>query len=100
MEDPAYNLELKQSLTIKPKDFRMRAALRSRRGNRLSATPSSPLKVNGGQGQPHAFQLPKPMKQVEGAIPLYVLYGSNTGTSESFAQRIVNDATTYGVYGR
>ena len=27
--------------------------------------------------------------------PLYVLYGSNTGTSESFTQRIASDAPAY-----
>ncbi|KZP32063.1 cytochrome P450 [Athelia psychrophila] len=91
MEDPGYTLELKQSLTIKPKDFRIRAAPRSRT-NRISATPSSPRTLRGSGAR--AFALPT--KPVEGATPLYVLYGSNTGTSESFAQRIVNDATTYG----
>ncbi|KAF7980075.1 hypothetical protein HWV62_39868 [Athelia sp. TMB] len=90
MEDPSYTLELKQSLTIKPKDFRIRAVPRSTI-HRISAIATSPLKANGSS---HAFTLPT--KPIEGAIPLYVLYGSNTGTSESFAQRIVNDANAYG----
>ncbi|KAF7976157.1 hypothetical protein HWV62_7475 [Athelia sp. TMB] len=90
MEDPSYTLELKQSLTIKPKDFRIRAVPRSTI-HRISAIATSPLKANGSS---HAFALPT--KPIEGAIPLYVLYGSNTGTSESFAQRIVNDANAYG----
>ena len=31
-----------------------------------------------------------------GHNPLYVFYGSNTGTSESFAQRIASDAQAHG----
>lgn len=34
----------------------------------------------------------------EASQPLYVLYGSNTGTSESFAQRIADSAASYGTY--
>ncbi|KAF7973316.1 hypothetical protein HWV62_15559 [Athelia sp. TMB] len=90
--DPSYTLELKQALTIKPRDLKIRAALRQR-SNKISATPSSPLKVNAGLPS-QAFQLPA--KDLEGLVPLYVLYGSNTGTSESFAQRVVTDAPKYG----
>ncbi|KAJ7257292.1 fatty acid hydroxylase [Mycena rebaudengoi] len=32
-----------------------------------------------------------------GMLPLYVLYGSNSGTSEAFAQRVANDAPSYGI---
>lgn len=90
--DPSYNLELKQTLTIKPAALGIRAALRQR-ANKITATPSSPLKVDGGISS-QAFRLPS--NRTEGSVPLYVLYGSNTGTSESFAQRIATDAPNYG----
>lgn len=91
--DPSYTLELKQALTIKPKGLEIRAALRQRT-NKISATPSSPLKAKTSGGTPQAFQLPLP--RTDASVPLYVLYGSNTGTSESFAQRIVTDSAKYG----
>lgn len=86
--NPSYTLELKQALTIKPKDLRIRAALRTT-GRRLSASPSTHFKSSG--------LTVTPVPTTNGAtIPLYVLYGSNTGTSEAFAQRIVGDAPSYG----
>ena len=33
----------------------------------------------------------------EAKHPMYVLYGSNTGTSESFAQRIATNGASYGM---
>ena len=93
MHDPSYELELKQTLTIKPHNFFIHAVPRKGR-TRLLATPSSALlsqdastsherdgsSVNGG----------------DGSKPLYVLYGSNTGTSESFAQRLASAASAHG----
>jgi cytochrome P450/NADPH-cytochrome P450 reductase len=93
--DPSYALELKQALTIKPKGLEIRAALRQRT-NKILAVPSSPLKAKISGGTPQAFQLPLP--RTDASVPLYVLYGSNTGTSESFAQRIVTDSAKYGFY--
>ena len=89
--DPSYNLELQQALTIKPKGMQIRAALRQR-ANKISAVPSSPLKLEGS----HSQTVTLPPVRPEASVPLYVLYGSNTGTSESFAQRIATDAPNYG----
>jgi cytochrome P450 / NADPH-cytochrome P450 reductase len=88
--DPSYTLELQQALTIKPKGLYIRAALRTG-PRRLSSTSPTPLKADGGfaTGLVHA-------PAVDGMTPLYVLYGSNTGTSEAFAQRIASDAPAYG----
>lgn len=88
--DPSYNLGLKQALTIKPKDLQIRAVLRTDK-QRLTASPSTTLKVGAGTTSSGS-----PAPRVDGSTPLYVLYGSNTGTSEGFAQRIVNDAPGYG----
>lgn len=87
--DPSYTLELKQALTIKPKGLKIRATLRTT-SCRLSTTPSSPLIVTAHKPSPHV------RAQATDGMPLYVLYGSNTGTSEAFAQRIASDASAYG----
>ncbi|KAF8998906.1 cytochrome P450 oxidoreductase OrdA-like protein [Hymenopellis radicata] len=91
--DPSYTLQIQQTMTLKPKNLRIRARLRTD-GPRLSA--SSALNVK------RMYDSPAP--SVKGSIPtpgdakatLYVLYGSNTGTSESFSQRIAGEAVSYG----
>ena len=97
MEDPSYELVIKQTLTIKPKDFRIRVALRVDRAPPLprpstfsarSAKSTSKSAGSTGSGS---------VSPVEAKQPVYVLYGSNTGTSETFAQRIVNDAAARGM---
>ncbi|KAF5387254.1 hypothetical protein D9757_006892 [Collybiopsis confluens] len=85
--DPTYNLELKQALTVKPKDFYIHATLRTQR----SARRVTPILIS----QPNVQPKPDPSTS-KVRIPIYILYGSNTGTSEAFAQRIANDATNYG----
>ncbi|KAJ7067224.1 fatty acid hydroxylase [Mycena amicta] len=95
LADPSYTLHLKQTLTIKPKDFYIRAALRSDKGGSqmLYAAPSSTLlsgrdsDASSGRTVGHVGKVGK---------PLYVLYGSNTGTSEAFAQRVANAAPSFG----
>ena len=92
-DDSTYNLQIKSTLTIKPKDFYMRATLRdgwtatkveqSLAGSIRSEGSSAPSKPN--------------VKQVdENAQPLTVLYGSNSGTCEAFAQTIAADAAAHG----
>ncbi|KAJ6454166.1 fatty acid hydroxylase [Mycena sanguinolenta] len=87
--DPSYILELKQTLTIKPKDLYIRASLRSG-AVQLLATPSSALIASRSNNT----GLTKTSNS--GGLPFYVLYGSNTGTSEAFAQRIASEAPSYG----
>ncbi|KAF8185259.1 cytochrome P450 [Mycena galopus ATCC 62051] len=89
--DPSYTLQIKQTLTIKPKGFHIH--VRRRLGTNkpvFYATPSSSIKVGTAKKD---STIP-----VAGAAlkPLYVFYGSNTGTSEAFAQRIANEAPSYG----
>lgn len=92
--DPSYTLELKQALTIKPKGLMIRAALHTT-PCRLSATPSSSLKI--GDIKAHQPASHQHAGAADGTTPLYILYGSNTGTSEAFAQRIASDAPVYGL---
>ncbi|KAJ7808342.1 hypothetical protein B0H14DRAFT_2870527 [Mycena olivaceomarginata] len=90
--DPSYNLEIKQTLTVKPNDLLIQATLRAGAVH-LQATPSSALMASRSDAPEQTSQ-----SSVDAGIgmPLYVLYGSNTGTSEAFAQRIANEASSYG----
>lgn len=88
--DPTYNLELKQALTVKPKDLFIHARLRNRPPRFRSASIKLPKQIGNNtttSGVPN-----------EARRPMYLFYGSNTGNSEAFAQRIANDAPNYGVY--
>lgn len=94
-DDPSYTLRLKQTVTIKPVGFYIRAYPR-KRSTRLYTTPSSaklPTQVNGLASASTFASVPSDMS---GKTPLYLLYGSNSGTCESFAQRIASDAPGHG----
>ncbi|KAI0198880.1 bifunctional P-450:NADPH-P450 reductase [Astrocystis sublimbata] len=93
LHDPAYNLAIKQTLTIKPDNFLMRAIIRDglsptqlehRLAGRGSIEESSKVHANG-----------KAATGGEGK-KLTVLYGSNSGTCESLAQRLASDASRHG----
>ncbi|TDL21939.1 cytochrome P450 oxidoreductase OrdA-like protein [Rickenella mellea] len=90
LEDPSYDLHVKQSLTIKPKDLKMRAV-------------SRPGKTIGGltmKNDTAPKALSEAVQKEEGkkasGHPLYVLYGGNSGTCESFAQRLTSGAGEHG----
>ncbi|KAJ3486856.1 hypothetical protein NLG97_g6534 [Lecanicillium saksenae] len=93
LDDPNYVLEIKQSLTLKPYEFNMRAHLR----HGMSATELE----NQLKGVKTA---PKPGKSNSGsksgpaadAKPLAIYYGSNSGTCESLSQRMAADAGAHG----
>ncbi|KAI0075350.1 bifunctional P-450/NADPH-P450 reductase [Panus rudis PR-1116 ss-1] len=97
MQDPSYTLHLRQTLTIKPKDFYVHAIPRAGKP-RLLATPSNYLVVSHvNEGKGHTNQVDTATSG--GTVPkqpLYVLYGSNTGSSESFAQRIATESAAHG----
>ncbi|KAJ7181531.1 fatty acid hydroxylase [Mycena crocata] len=89
--DPSYTLQLKQTLTVKPKNFYIHARRRTDTPV-FYATPSSNLQSGSTNREPSiALNVDSSALQ-----PLYVFYGSNTGTSEAFAQRIVSAAASYG----
>ena len=97
LDDPSYELVIKQTLTIKPKDFRIRVAPRAGRGPPLprpstfstrSAKSVTKSAETAGSGS---------VSPTEAKHPVHVMYGSNTGTSETFAQRIVNAAAARGM---
>lgn len=93
MVDPSYNLELKQALTIKPTGFYIRAIPRA--GRRTLSSRSSTLKSPQDLPAP-TLSTAQVVGDADLKQKLYVLYGSNTGTSEAFAQRIASEAPAHG----
>ena len=99
-EDPAYQLQFKQTLTIKPKGFNMRAQLRQ--GRELlnlerslhAGAPSTTKSGAATNGTKTASTSDK------GSRPIDIYYGSNSGTCQAFAQRLATDASTHGFKAR
>jgi cytochrome P450/NADPH-cytochrome P450 reductase len=93
MEDPSYTVQLKQSLTIKPDGFYFYATPRA-------GAPALVVGTKAASSQPQEkseFHAPaRDAGKDEVKVPLHVLYGSNTGSSESFAQRIASAASGRG----
>lgn len=92
-DDPNYTLSLKQTLTVKPANFKVRAIPRdglraTELGHRLAGTTpvkSSPTARNG----------PTTSNGAKGK-PLSIYYGSNSGTCQSMAERLAADAFSHG----
>ncbi|KAI1800734.1 cytochrome P450 [Daldinia bambusicola] len=96
LDDPSYSLAIKQTLTIKPKGFYMRATLRDgltpgQLEHRLAGTTESPAEALNGS-------LNNSLASTAGSNgrPITVLYGSNSGTCEALAQRVASDASSHG----
>lgn len=99
--DPGYTLQIKQALTIKPKEMRVKVALRSRSSSSagMGAGVEKPLKVvEAVNGKGNEIKEAKLGGAMSGATSLYVFYGSNTGTSEGFAGRVASDAAAHGMF--
>jgi cytochrome P450/NADPH-cytochrome P450 reductase len=83
--DPDYTLRIKQALTIKPDDFFLKVKRRD-----IAIAPPAPATATA-KAEPAA-----PAAEASAGIALQVLFGSNSGSSEAFAQRIANDAGAQG----
>ncbi|QSZ36198.1 hypothetical protein DSL72_007324 [Monilinia vaccinii-corymbosi] len=96
MDDPSYNLLIKQTLTIKPKGFFMHASLRDgidpihlekilhvgTSEEQLSANNSKLAKILTNSGK---------LKQ-----PMSIFYGSNSGTCKALARSLAREASGRG----
>jgi cytochrome P450 / NADPH-cytochrome P450 reductase len=96
-DNPGYQLSIKQTLTIKPKDFYMRAILRD------GLTPAELEARLAGAVVPGKDRKDGARKEAGKVAngntkgkPLNIYYGSNTGTCESLAQRLAADAAAHG----
>ncbi|PHH85154.1 hypothetical protein CDD83_829 [Cordyceps sp. RAO-2017] len=91
--DPSYNLEIQQNLTIKPKDFYMKASLR----HGMSPTElEQRLAGKGGGVRDRQEQPSKIIASSAQGKPLAVYYGSNSGTCKAMAQQVAVDAPRHG----
>ncbi|MBV8357962.1 MAG: cytochrome P450, partial [Deltaproteobacteria bacterium] len=87
--DPDYELEIRESLTMKPHGLFVRVKRRDLGITKITQPPSvSTLSTAEPASQ-------RQMQQSNG-IPIQVLFGSNAGASEQFAQRIATDARSQG----
>ena len=93
MEDPSYTVQLKQSLTIKPDGFYFYATPRASARSLVVGTKTA---SSQSQGKSDVHTPAEDTDKDEGKMPLHVLYGSNTGSSEAFAQRIASAASGRG----
>ena len=84
-----YQLKVKQTLTIKPADFRIKVRPRTNRPAVVAAPPPSV------QEEPETEPAPATVV-VQGNTPLLVLYGSNLGTAEGIAHHVADDARSHG----
>ncbi|KAM5360333.1 hypothetical protein ACJA88_014861 [Fusarium oxysporum] len=96
LDDPLYKLKIAETLTIKPKDFLMRAFLRH---NMTLLDLESHLRgTNNKQGIPaaHSQSPPSTIKASIAATPISIYYGSNSGTCEILARRLASNASSHG----
>jgi cytochrome P450/NADPH-cytochrome P450 reductase len=97
MDDPSYDLRLKQTLTIKPEGFYMRATLRhSMDPTNLSLILGGTTDLHKEAGVTNTERKPKAAAAGATLKPMHIFYGSNTGTCEAFARRLADDAIEYG----
>lgn len=94
LDDPSYTLTQQQTLTLKPKDFFMRAVLR----NGLTATQLE-HRLNGTKST--SLENPTANLSLSGGPkgkgkPMSIFYGSNSGTCEALARRLATDASKHG----
>lgn len=85
--DPQYQLVIKETLTWKPDGLSIRLKRRDRVIERSPAAAGAASMAPAAAGQKSASSQ---------ATPLLVLFGSNMGSSESFAQKIALDGRAQG----
>ncbi|KAK6392109.1 hypothetical protein LTR65_003881 [Meristemomyces frigidus] len=87
-----YELKIRQTLTIKPLGWHMKARLRPGKSLYTGIAPHT------GHNQPLAsnVQATKPASAVSGLLPLALFYGSNQGTCKTFAESIQSSAPAHG----
>ena len=91
MDDPSYKLHIKQTLTVKPKDFYIKAKLRQG----VTPTELNQIMHSGAHlASPEATKLQTTSSTSR--KPMNIIYGSNTGTCLALAQRLAGEASARG----
>lgn len=95
LDDPNYEMKVVQTLTLKPKDFYMRASLREGITPTILLQRLSGDRATGGQ---HKDGVPRAVEAVAtGDHALSILYGSNTGTCQALAQKLAGQCAQRGL---
>lgn len=96
LDNPSYEPRVKQTLTIKPRDFYMRATLREG----MDPTNLQEHLISDGHNQEnnlaYAGKQGDEPSYGEDVNEMLVLFGSNTGTCETLAQKLASDAGRFG----
>jgi cytochrome P450/NADPH-cytochrome P450 reductase len=80
--------QLKSTLTIKPADLRIRVTVRE----------GAPLSMHTTASEKKSVPKKEAQSDVRGAVPLYLAYGSNSGTCKDFSQRVGMEAPSKGEF--
>jgi cytochrome P450/NADPH-cytochrome P450 reductase len=95
LDDPNYEMKVVQTLTLKPKDFYMRASLREGITPTILLQRLSGDRATGGQ---HKDSVPKAVENMTtGDYALSILYGSNTGTCQALSQKLAGQCAQRGL---
>ena len=92
LDDPSYEPRVRQTLTIRPQGLYMRATLRKG----MDLTQLQEYLINDGNDAVADIALPSKPRDFtsdeQSLNKMLILYGSNTGTCETLAQRLASDA--------
>ena len=95
-DDPSYSLQHKQTLTVKPDNFYMKASLREGIDPiGLEKALFSGAPVTSAKEKPPASKQP-----ITSGKPLSIYYGSNSGTCEGLSQTLAGAASRFGYYAK
>ncbi|KAF2736444.1 bifunctional P-450:NADPH-P450 reductase [Polyplosphaeria fusca] len=96
LDDESYKLKIKANLTIKPDDLYVRATLRQGvSATTLQLNLSAPA---GGLKETELQRAPTLASRHSDGKPMTILFGSNSGTCQAFAQKLAGDARRYGFH--
>lgn len=92
MAEPSYEMNIRQTLTIKPVGWHIRVRLRPDKNvyTGLLTEPSVPADQGATQSKGEGAQ------NAHGLAPLAIFYGSNQGTCKNFAESLQSAASAHG----
>jgi len=95
-DDPGYELHIKQTLTVKPKDFYIRTTLRDGMYATTLTGLSAAIPFDGGVAQKQHPTKKTPANKEPLKKPMSIFYGSNTGTCDALAHSLSTSAASRG----
>ncbi|WP_438876136.1 hypothetical protein, partial [Bacillus cereus group sp. BC45] len=87
--DPDYELDVAETLTLKPSGFRINVKPRARGALKV---PDTAVRARSSAQSPSVAPV-QSLPSGEDVSTILVLFGGNTGSAESFARRIAGDAS-------